>query len=172
MRKCFPLTHWLARFVLTERGTSISTAYEMPVFSEAAREFSGFLVSQGVSAELLWVFREDVCWYRQRLLVKVPVPEENTSIVQALYERGVERGLGVRLEVLCVLAGRPCCYIWLPADEEDASYAMLTGLKMGLPIRPIVAQPVNNGLRWRICKWLESRERFKGMVAELPRRAS
>jgi hypothetical protein len=48
----------------------VATDYKMPVFGEAVRQFTGFLVSQGLSPGLLWVFPEDVCWRKQRLFVK------------------------------------------------------------------------------------------------------
>ncbi len=54
-----------------------STEYEIPVFSEAVKQFHSFLVSQGIDSELLWVFREDVAWRKQKMFVKVPVSEEN-----------------------------------------------------------------------------------------------
>jgi hypothetical protein len=143
----------------------------MPVFGEAVQQFGGFLVSQGLSADVLWVFREDVCWRQQQLLVKVPVPEENIGDVGRLYNLGVNRGLGVRLEVLCLLGSRPCCYVWLPSDEEDASYALLSGLKLSVPTEPVVAHAVSGGLLWRIYKWFERSEAFTGIVEQVPRRA-
>lgn len=151
---------------------SIATEHEMPAFGEAAGQFGGFLASRGLAADLLWVFREDVCWRRQRVLVKAPVPEENTCDVERFYNLGVSRGLGVRLDVLCLLGPRPCCYVWLPADEEDASYALLSGLKFSVPTRPAVAQAVRSGLLWRAYKWLERSEASAGIVAQVPRRAA
>jgi hypothetical protein len=150
---------------------SVAIEYEMPVFGEAVRQFGGFLVSQGLSSDLLWVFRQDVCWRKQRLLVKLPVPEENTGHAESLYGVGVNRGLGVRLDVLCLLGSRPCCYIWLPPDEEDASYAMLSGLKLSTPTKPVIARAVRSGLLWRAYKWFERGEAFTGIVEQVPRRA-
>ena len=143
----------------------------MPVFGEAVRQFGGFLESQGLSSDLLWVFREDVCRRRQHLFVKVPVPKENFGDVERLYNLGVSRGLGVRLDVLCLLDSRPCCYVWLPSDEEDAAYAMLSGLKLSVPTEPVIAQAVRNGLLWRAYKWLERSEVFAGIVERIPRPA-
>ncbi|MDQ3816427.1 MAG: hypothetical protein M3362_01900 [Acidobacteriota bacterium] len=143
----------------------------MPAFGEAVQQFGGFLLIQGLSSGLLWVFREDVCWRKQRLLVKVPVPEENARYAESLYNAGVNRGLGVRLDVLCLLGSRPCCYIWVPSDEEDASYAMLSGLKLSVPTEPVMARAVSNGSLWRAYKWLEGREAFTGIVEQVPRRA-
>lgn len=149
---------------------SVATGHEMPVFGEAVRRFGGFLVSRGLSPDLLWVFREDVYLRHQRLLVKVPLPERNIGDVKRLYALGVNRGLGVRLDVLCLLGVRPCCYVWLPSDEEDASYAMLSGLKLSVPTEPAVAHAVRSRLLWHTYKWLERGEGFKGVVEQVPRR--
>lgn len=147
---------------------AIATDYEMPVFGEAIQQFGSFLVSQGFSPDLLWVFREDVCWRNQRVFVKVPVPVENLEHVERVYKVGVARGLGIRLDMLCLLGSRPCCYVWLPSDEVDASYAKLSGLKLSVPTEPAVAQAVGSGLRWRAYKWLEGSETFKGIVEQIP----
>lgn len=151
---------------------SVATEHKMPIFGEAVEQFGGFLVSQGLSSELLWVFREDVCWRQQRLFVKVPVAEGNVGSVEKLYNLGVNRGLGVRLDVLCLLDTRACCYAWLPSDEEDASYAMLSGLKLSVPVEPMVAHAVRSELLWRAYKWLERSETFTGIAKQVPRRAA
>lgn len=150
---------------------NVADDYKMPVFREAAQEFSAFLESQWAFPDLLWVFREDVCQRGRRFFVRFPVPEENKGIAEKLYDQGVERGLGVRLEALCLLGSRTCCYVWLPSDEVDASYAMLSGLKFSVPTSPEVAQPVRSGLSWWVHRWLESRERFNAVVEQLPLRA-
>ncbi len=93
---------------------SVATEYGMPAFGEAARRFGEFLLSRRLSSDLLWVFREGVCRRKQRLLVKVPVPEENAGHAESHYNAGVNRGLSVGLDVLCLLGSRPCCYVWLP----------------------------------------------------------
>src|SRR5215207_6044566 len=97
----------------------------LPTFAEATEQLRAFLRSQQLSAEPLWVFREDVTSYKQRFLVKEPLPPENQGLVELFYERGRQRGYGVRLEVLCVLGKRPCCYIWLPKDRMEAEYALM-----------------------------------------------
>lgn len=150
---------------------SVATEYEMPVFGEAVQQFGGFLVSQGLSPDLLWVFREDVCRRKRRLFIKVPVSEENFGDVERLYHLGVSRGLGVRLDVLCLLGSSPCCYVWVPSDEEAASYAMLSGLKLSVPTEPVIARAVRNRVLWRAYKWLERSETFTGIVEQVPRRA-
>ena len=98
---------------------------EIPIFSEAIKQLKDFLAGQNLSSEFQWVFREDVVWRKQRILVKEPLPKENERIVESLYERGRQRDLGIRLETLCLLGLRPCCYVWIPKDQMDAEYALL-----------------------------------------------
>ena len=150
---------------------SVAAEYEMPVFGEAVRQFGDFLVSQRLPSEGPWVFREDVCWRQRQLFVKVPIPEENIGDVESRYNLGVNRGLGVQLNVLCLLGTRPCCYIWLPSDEEDAAYAMTSGLTLSVPTQPVKAREVKSGLLWGAYKWQERSEAFTGIVERVPRRA-
>src|ERR687883_1752047 len=96
---------------------------EVPPFSDAIRQLKGFLAGQDISTDLLWVFREDIVSYKLRLYVREPLPSGNEMLVESLYERGLRRDLGIRLNVLCLLGSKPCCYIWLPKDREDAGYA-------------------------------------------------
>jgi hypothetical protein len=149
---------------------SNETQPDTPAFNEAVHQFQEFLISQNVSSDLLWVFREDASSHKRRILIKEPLPPENIRAIESLYERGTERGLGVRLEALCLLDYRPCCYIWLPEDEVDASYAVLSGLKMAMPVDLLAARSVRNALAWRIYSWLDKKLGFNGLANALPRR--
>ncbi|MBT6495404.1 MAG: hypothetical protein HOL01_12705 [Planctomycetaceae bacterium] len=75
------------------------------------------------------------------------------------YEEGVRRGLGINLHVFCYLNARPLCYIWLPEDETDAEYRMLTGLKLSAPSEP--GRQTVVGIRWKLrwvwLRWMERR---------------
>src|SRR5437588_5300528 len=114
---------------------------QTPSFDEALALFRNFVVEQGFSAELEWVFREDVTNCRRNYWVHVPVPKANTELTRRHFEIGQRRGLGVTLEVLCRLRGRSACFVWWPEDEEAASYAMQGPLKMKVPIEPVDATP-------------------------------
>ncbi|MCH7725979.1 MAG: hypothetical protein IH991_05790 [Planctomycetes bacterium] len=124
-----------------------------PPFPEALDRFQNFLASEGHCTELLWIFREDVVERCPRTYLRVPLRNDET-LVELLYDEGLQRGLGIHLNVFCFLEDRPCCYVWLPKDEEDASYRMLLGLKVSIPAdsdRRIVV-PVKSRLRWT---WLK-----------------
>lgn len=123
--------------------------FELPVFCNAVHKFKEFLSHEGRNTDLVWIFQEDVVEMWPRTYIKFP-PPENEPLVERLYQKGIERGLGIRLEAFCFLDGRPCCSIWLPNDAQDASYAMLSGLCMSVPTPPdrrVVIQ-VNTKLHW------------------------
>lgn len=108
---------------------------DLPPFTDAAEQFRSFIDSQGHDADIAWIFRQDVVELGGQIFVRQPLLN-NESLVEAKYEEGVERGLGVSLQVFCWLDGRPLCYIWLPEDQVDADYRMLSGLKMSVPADP------------------------------------
>jgi len=141
----------------------------MPPFQEAVEDFRAFLATQGVNSKLLWIFREDVVWHQYRVFIRQPLPSNNERAVEVLYKRGVRRGLGISRGVLCLLKLRPCCYIRLPADEEDAEYAMLSGLKLSVPVNPLEARSVRGRLQWLTRTWRDQKEAHQ-IFTELPSR--
>lgn len=147
-----------------------SSLPDVPPFARAAEQLQEFMGNQGVLHRPIWVFREDVASVKWRLWVRTPLPMQNTSRAEALYEQARTRGLGVVLEVLCLLEFEPCCYVWGPSDAEEASYAMLSGLKLKIPHPLLAADPVSNSAVWWYRKWRESRCSFPSYVARVPSR--
>ena len=145
-------------------------ALEMPTFQLAIKQFQDFLANEGHSKSLLWICREDITWHDFKFFIKEPLPEENELVVEKLYERGCKRGLGLSLDVFCLLGSQPCCYIWLPEDERDAELAMVAGLKLNVPVEPTVAEPVKNWLLWRRHRKLGERSGAERWVERLPQR--
>ncbi len=145
---------------------------EIPAFSDATQQLKDFLSKQNLSPEFLWVFREDVSWRKRYIFVKEPLPTENIGLVESLYESGRRRDLGIRLEVLCLLASRPCCYVWLPKDQMSAEYALLLMSKfiISVPTDLRNAKSVRNPLTWQWHKLLEGGAGWESIVERLPRR--
>ena len=151
---------------------SVETETEVPAFPDAVRQCQDFLTGQNISSDLLWVYREDVAWRKRRILVRYPLPAENERLVESLYERGRRRDLGIRLEVLCLLGPRPCCYVWLPQGRTDAEYALLLTSKfiISVPTDLRNAESVKNPLAWRWHKLVEGGTGRESIVERLPRR--
>src|SRR5215203_2264987 len=148
------------------------TTLEVPTFDDAVNQFQHFLAGQNISPELRWVFREDVVYRKGRILVKEPLPEGNSRTVELLYERGREQDSGIRLETLCLLGSRACCYIWLPQDPPNDKHSLLLMSKfaMGVPIVLQPAQSVRNPLTWQLYKLFEGKADSAIPVERLPRR--
>lgn len=134
-------------------------------FDAALERFRQFDAGQGLPAQVVWVFREDVTSRRRRIAVRWPVAPDNEAVARKRYGVAVRRGLGLRLEVLCLLGGVSCCTIWVPNDDLDASYAMLSGLKLSVPTNPITARPARKGLTWWLLCWFDRRSR-SGWIAD------
>jgi len=144
--------------------------HTVPAFDHAIDSFELFLTEQGQSGNVLWIFRENITWHGGKFFVKFPLSEENRSLVAQLYKRGCERGLGVLIDMFCLVSSQPCCYIWLPQNERDAELALLAGLKLSAPSKPQVAQPVFSDALWRFHTWLGRRSGAERWLDRLPRR--
>jgi hypothetical protein len=145
---------------------------EIPTFSDAVKRFQDYLDGQNISLEILWVFREDVVYRKGCIYVKEPLPKKNLRIVESLYEHGRQQDSAIRLEVLCLLGSRPCCYIWLPVDPTQKKYSLLLMSKfaMGVPLDPQPARSVRNPLTWQLYKLLEREADRVNSVERLPRK--
>jgi hypothetical protein len=147
-----------------------STLPDVPPFARAVEQLQEFLGNQGVLRPPVWVFREDVVSVKWRIWVRTPLPSQNTARAEALYEQARTRGLGVVLEVLCLLDLEPYCFVWWPRDAEEASYRMVAGLKLKIPIPLLAAESVSNAFEWWYRKWRESRCCFPSYVESVTTR--
>jgi hypothetical protein len=140
---------------------------EVPMFDEAIKQFQEFIARQQIVTDLLWVFREDLSSYKQRILIKQPLPEANLTMVKSLYECGRQQGLGVRLDMLCLLDAKPCCYVWVPKDIDEAGRHLLLLSKfiMSIPEKLLSARSIGNPLSWAWYKWYD-RKRGWNKLAE------
>ncbi len=127
-------------------------------FANAEASFQHFLNERNATGKLLWVFREDVACHGKNVFIKPPVALKNTTIMEAYYEFGRKRGLGVCLNAFCLWEERPCCYIYLPEDETDGEYRMISRvhIKYSALENITAAQSVLSRLCWRIEKLRDS----------------
>jgi hypothetical protein len=140
-------------------------------FESTLDAFRRFIVGQGFPERMAWVFREDVTSKGRRIAVRWPVPTVNESAVRGRYDAGVRRGLGLRLEVLCLLDDVSCCVVWVPENDLAASYAMLSELKFAVPTDPVTAHRVHNGLKlWWMC-WRDRKARLDWVAERLQPRS-
>ena len=143
---------------------------ETPPFADALPSFLRFVDEQGFSTDLLWVFREDVTNCRRDIWVRVPVPAENVELAREYYDLGRQQGLGVTLELLCRVDDQSACFVWVPKDEIDASYAMQGPLKLSVAVNPVDATPVRSRILWCWRSWLNRWRKCVTFADHLPLR--
>lgn len=119
-------------------------------FDEALDDFRQFILSQKLPAQLIWIFSEDVIFQNEHIFIKTPVFGENALFARKCYELGQKRNFGVSLQGFCLFESQLCCYIYLPEDEVDAQYSLMSKetLKYSVRTNLIEAQPVSNILEW------------------------
>lgn len=146
----------------------------IPDFQDAENQLKEFLISQNFSDDILWVLREDVASRKGCIYVKLPLSDENSSVTESIYERGRQRNLGIRIEVLCVLDGKPCCYVWVPKNESDAEEngMLMSKFILSIPANLRRSQSVRNPLLWQLYKLLEDEPEWLSHVDRLPLRKS
>jgi hypothetical protein len=126
-------------------------------FRETKQDFQRFLSTQGLSSEILWIFREDLVCLPNRFLVKVPLPENNETLAESFFNTGRERNFGICLHGFCLLDGKVCCYVQLPDDNLDAQYSLMSSERVKFLIRNnlVNAEPVTNFFSWQFYRLVE-----------------
>lgn len=123
-----------------------------PPFASAVESFSAFLRHENASDSIRWIWRDFIYTRRApgsrrswtRTIYIDGKRSADLADVERYYNRGIDRGMGIALCVFCLTDGIPCCYIYVPKDETDASCRMMTSLKCQLPIPPPTAKLVRN----------------------------
>jgi hypothetical protein len=134
-------------------------------FSLAVAAFLGFLGRDRVANQVEWIFPEDLQLVDARFYVRVPVPDKNLARAQADYCKGIERGLGVELCVICWIGDCACSHVYVPGNEREAElHLMPAGLKMSYPTQGTLdgepscrgerreAIPVRNKVKWHLLR--------------------
>lgn len=123
-------------------------------FAESKKIFQDFLSDQQISSDLLWVFQEDVILRKDEVFVKTLHLNENENIAERLYEIGRKRNLGVCFHAFALLGSRPCCYIQLPSDQDEAERLLIGNSYLKCSIRnPLMkAKTSTNVVMWNVRK--------------------
>jgi hypothetical protein len=143
---------------------------ELPSFEKGTASLRAFLGNQCLNSDVLWICRDVFLEQWPKLYVKLPLHDES-SLAERIYNEGVSRGNRVEIQVFCFVEGRPCCYVWIPKDEIDANYRMLSGLKLCIrePGRQIVV-PVRSHFRWFWLNWFSRRHLQRLWAEDIPKR--
>lgn len=127
---------------------------DSPPFDEAVSVLRKFLLQQGVSENLHWIWRDAMisrrgsgsrhCANRRIFIDRRGLADDDS--VRKYYNVGIDRGLGIALRVFCLADDAPLCYIYIPEDETAAEYSMMSPLKCSIPTPFLVATFVNHRL--------------------------
>lgn len=100
---------------------------DIPDFESALSDFSRFLVRQGHSHKIVWVFRDDI-WRRSRNLVwfRSSPPDENLPLAQKVYQEGRERGL-VEIIGIAKAASQIIATVWFPKHVGEETSGVVGG---------------------------------------------
>jgi hypothetical protein len=87
-------------------------------FADAVQQFRSFLAKQGHTEPLLWNTPSDLLLRSGELLVR---PSENSETdSQRLFAEAETAGFGVALEAVAKLDHSICCFVFKPANAQDA----------------------------------------------------
>ena len=122
----------------------------LPEFEEAVAQLTAFLAANAWPTEIVWLDSTGITTLG-RTIVANPRRSLSPKATGDAYAFAAARKLGVLLAGLAHDWRHSYCYVWSPADSDEASrHLMPTGLKLSLPVtpRPLL---VRRGLRfgWR-----------------------
>lgn len=115
-------------------------------FDQAVGYFRQFLSNEGLRCELTWLFREDVLFEGDRILIRTPIATGNSQLAADSYELGRQRNFGVCLHGFCLFQSRLCCYAMFPADDLDGERMLMSNVAVKYSVASNLreAQPVEN----------------------------
>lgn len=142
----------------------------IPSFAEAVARMEVFLRESGKPFKIEWVFYEDATGYKRKLWIRLPIPAANEDLARAMYENGAERGFGVQINAFRSSGDTSYCYVWSPADETDAEYALISGLKLSWRDPLLPALEVHSRFSWHIRNTINKLRGWPGDVSQLPKK--
>jgi len=122
-------TRLRATLILMRKPALIEVSFE-----RASQLLVEHLRSQGMPDHLAWIFRGEVTGFGRRLFVHPSPSEINQDLARRWFDLGVKQGRGIRLMVLGFTESLTYCYVWLPADDLDASQSMTQGLHFTISV--------------------------------------
>ena len=123
-------------------------------FDESLDDFREFLFGQGLSTDLIWLFSEDVIFQDEAVFIKTPHSITNEDRAKDCYELGQKRNFGISLQAFCSFQSQLCCYIYLPEDDLDAQYSLMSNeaVKYSVWNNLKEAQSISSVVKWKIMR--------------------
>jgi len=140
-----------------------------PSFAEAVATFQAFLLREGAPPDVQWVSRENVTSHHRRIWVRLGKAGDAARLAEMRYEAGRQKRLGVSLRAVCSVDSSTAAYVWVPGDEQDASYAMQArSLKCQVPVPLVRATRVTSAVVWHFRRLVNSCRRSGNAFANEP----
>jgi hypothetical protein len=137
---------------------------DIPDFPEAIVRFRQFLLTTGHSAELFWVFRDDLWqWSPTDVRVKYPLPVFNADLAKKVFTEGRERGL-VEIRAVATVGPKVAASVWYPKYPSEEIQGWSDGLKLTIS-RPLPEAKIIGNFRWWLLRFLPSFQRYQRMAA-------
>ncbi|MEP7272065.1 MAG: hypothetical protein ABI882_11220 [Acidobacteriota bacterium] len=132
----------------------------IPDFADAVRQFRQFLIDDGHSANVFWIFRDDV-WKLSPTDVRVryPSPAKNIALAQKVFAEGRERGL-VEIQALATAGEEVAATVWFPKYPEEEVQGWNQGMKLSIA-KPLPHAKKIQALRWSLLRLLPRFRRYQ-----------
>ena len=130
---------------------------DIPDFEDALAQFCSFLIENGHSADVFWVFRDDV-WKLSPTDVRVRYPSsvESAALAHKVFSEGRDRGL-VEIHAIATVADKIAATVWFPKYPNEAVQGWNRGMKLSIS-EPLPHAKTVGALRWSLL-WLLPRFR-------------
>jgi hypothetical protein len=133
---------------------------DIPKFDEAAEKFSRFLIEQGHSGNLEWVFREDLCGRtKTSLWARMPTAVENEQLARKVYRFGRVEGL-ISISAIASFRKVILASVWYPDQSSQRVQGWDSGLKLSINTPLPVAKGIP-GFIWNLVRFTPSYQRFQ-----------
>lgn len=121
-----------------------------PTFEAEVFRFQEFLRANRWSERIVWIQPQDLLLTgKQFCYLKMPVPKSRDTAARQAFDKGIQEGRGVLLASRLELQGTSYCYIWVPANDDEAMRALMpAGVKLSIPNDRVPVRLIRNRLLW------------------------
>jgi hypothetical protein len=131
----------------------MDTVPPLPEIERRLIDFLGRMAADGSTdiseaKSVAWVFSEDCAVHAWALQVRVPLPQGNAGLADALLKSAAARDLGVEVRAFGTDGGVVYCTLYVPSSPEDAREHQIAGLKLAVPAAAVPLKLVTGALRW------------------------
>ncbi|MGD0736073.1 MAG: hypothetical protein ABR976_13045 [Terracidiphilus sp.] len=120
-------------------------------FRESAEKFSRFLAENGHPSRIRWITAYQILLGDNRQhFIRASGAEEALEVAQLRYNTGLNRGLGILLQAICVTKDETIASVYTPTDKTDAEYRRIRPcLKLSCPTELTPATVVVDQVEWQ-----------------------